>query len=45
MILNLWWSADQEKPVKIYGGGTREYPENMHQHFMYLALTACYVML
>ena len=40
MILNLW-SEDQEGPVKIYCGGPRERSENIHQHWMYLALTAC----
>ena len=40
MILDLW-SEDQEMPVKIYGGGTQEYSENIHQHCMYLALTEC----
>ena len=40
MILNLW-SKDQEGPVKIYGRGPRECSENIHQHCMYLALTAC----
>ena len=39
MILNLW-SVDQEGPLKIYGGGPREGSENIHQHYMYLALTA-----
>ena len=40
MILNLW-SEDQEGPVKIYSGGPRGCFENIHQHCMYLALTAC----
>ena len=40
MSLNLR-SSDQEGPVKIYGGGPRECSENIHQHCMYLALTAC----
>jgi len=40
MISNLW-STDQEGPVKIYGGGARECSENIHQHCMCLALTAC----
>ena len=41
MILNLW-SADQKRPVKIYGGGPRECSKNIYQHcmYMYLALTA-----
>ena len=39
MILNLW-SADQERPVRIYGGGPGEGSENIYQHCMYLALTA-----
>jgi len=39
MILNLW-TADQEGPVKIHGGGPRECSENIHQLCMYLALTA-----
>jgi len=39
MILNLW-SAHQEGPVKIYGGGPPECYENI-QDYMYLALTAC----
>jgi len=43
MILNLL-SSDQEGPVNIYGrpgGGPRDCSENIHQHCMYLALTAC----
>jgi len=40
MILNQW-SADQEGPVKIYGGGLREWSENIHQHCTYLPLAAC----
>ena len=40
MILDLW-SEDQEGPVKIYGRDPRECSENIHQHCMYLALTAC----
>ena len=40
MILNLR-SEDQKGPVKIYGGGPRECYENIHQHYMYLTLTAC----
>src|SRR6218665_2261448 len=40
MILNLW-SEDQDSPVEIYGGGPRECSENIEQHCMYLALTAC----
>jgi len=39
MILNLW-SADQERPMKIYGGGPGECSKNIYQHCMYLALTA-----
>ena len=31
MILNLW-SAAQERPVKIYGGGPGECSKNIHQH-------------
>jgi len=34
MILNLW-SQDQEGPVKIYGGGSWECSENIHQRCMY----------
>jgi len=37
MILNLW-SADQEGPVKICGGGLRKCSENIPQQRMYLAI-------
>ena len=40
MIFNLW-SEEQEVPVKVYGGGPQECYEDIHQHCMYLALTAC----
>jgi len=40
MVLDLW-SEDQEGSGKIYGGGPWECSENIHQHCMYLALTAC----
>ena len=40
MILELW-PEDQEGPVKKYGGGLPERSENIHQHCIYLALTAC----
>jgi len=40
MILNMW-ATDQEGPLKKYGGGPRECSENIHQHWIYLALTAC----
>ena len=39
MILDLS-SEDQEGPVKLYCVGPRECYENIHQHCMYLALTA-----
>src|SRR6218665_3447991 len=35
MILNLW-SADQERPVKIYDGGPRKCYGNIHQHLSIL---------
>jgi len=42
MILDLW-SEDQEGPVNVglYGGDLWQRSENIHQHCMYLALTAC----
>jgi len=40
MIFNLW-SEDQEGPAKIYDGGPLQCSENIHQHCMHLALTAC----
>jgi len=40
MILNLW-SADQDGPMKIHGVGPRECSENIHQHCMDFAQTAC----
>jgi len=31
---------DQEGPVKIYSGDPRQCSENIHQHCIYLVLTA-----
>src|SRR6218665_3653361 len=43
MILNLW-SEDQERPVKIYGGGLRECSGNIHQHCIIFSINSlCFV--